>query len=366
MHLTGEEKIYIWLDSFALTEQEKQKLLLCAGESKKLLSSLPTIFPSVIKSGKESVYNNMLSSLQDNGKYFQSVLANLEQNGIIPIPYPSAKYPKALKNLSSPPLVLYAKGDISLLENKLFAIVGSRITPETAMRTGKKIAKDLSCHFTLLTGTADGGDTAAIEGALAGSGKIVCFSAGGIDQLPKNNAPLLEKVAKNGLILSACALGVAVRNFSFERRNSLLAELCHGALLISAGEKSGALVTAKYVQKANKPLFALPYPPESPAGVGCNALIKKGARLTENVNDILPVYGIEEQVFVKAKISLSPEEETVVAVLEKEQETSLSILAMQTKIPAYKLAGVVTALEVKGIIIKTGGNRIALVQSIRK
>lgn len=362
LQLSGEEKIYIWLDSFALTEQEKQKLLFCAGNAKKLLSSLPAIFPSVIKSGKESVYNNMLASLQDGGKYFQKVLSSLESAGVTPLPFPSERYPKAFKTLSAPPLVLYCKGDISLLKNKLFAVVGSRITPETAMRTGKKIAKELSEHFTILTGTADGGDTAAIEGALAGNGKVVCFTAGGMDELPKNNAPLLEKAVKNGLIISACAPSVSVRNFSFERRNALLAELSNGVLVLSAGEKSGALITAKYAKKAKKEIFALPYPPEAPSGVGCNALIKQGAHLTENSEDILSVYGIKTREKTKPAISLTSEEQVIVEVLKKEQEISLSVLAVQTKIPAYKLAGLITALEVKGVIAKTGGNRIALIK----
>lgn len=361
MTFSGEERIYIWLDSFPLEEQEKQKLLKAAESPKKLLSDLAKLFPSVIKSGKESVYNTMADSLKDGGAYFRSVLEALEQNGVTPIPYPSKLYPEPFKTLPSPPLVLYAKGDVSLLQTELFAIVGSRITPQTAMRTGKTIAKDLSERFTLLTGTADGGDTAAIEGGLSGSGKIVCFAAGGLNALPKNNAPLLDKVLRQGLILTACPPNTPVRSFSFERRNELLATLCKGALVLSAGEKSGALITAKYVQKASKPLFALPYPPESPAGAGCNGLIKQGARLTERANDIFSFFGIKETLTEKKTLSLTEDENTVITALNQEHEISLSLLAAQTKIPAYKLAGIVTALEVKGLIVKTGGNKIALI-----
>ncbi len=361
MTFSGEEKIYIWLDSFPLSEQEKQKLLNKAGSPKKLLSDFAKLFPSVIKTGKDSVYNTMANSLQDGGAYFRSVVETFEKNDVTPIPYPSKLYPEPFKSLSAPPLVLYAKGDVSLLQTELFAIVGSRITPQTAMRTGKTIAKDLSERFTLLTGTADGGDTATIEGCLSGSGKIVCFAAGGLDALPKNNAPLLEKVLRRGLILTACPPETPVRSFSFERRNELIAVLCKGALVLSAGEKSGALITAKYVQRENKPLFALPYPPESPAGAGCNALIKQGARLTERTNDIFGFFGIEQKQTERKTVSLTEDESKVITALNKEHEISLSLLAAQTKIPAYKLAGIVTALEVKGLIVKTGGNRISLI-----
>lgn len=358
---SSEEKIYIWLDSFPLEEQDKHKLLQAAKTPKHLLANLDELFHAVIKSDKERVYNNMARSLTDDGAYFQTVLSSLEQEGVTPLPLPSADYPEAVKQLPSPPLVLYAKGNLSLLKTNAFCIVGSRLTPETAMRTSKTIAKELSEHFTILTGTADGGDTSAIEGALAGSGKVVCLAAGGMHALPKNNAQTLAKVQKTGLILAAHSADTAVRNFSFESRNELLAALGIGTLVVSAGEKSGALITAKYAKKFHKPLFALPYPPNSAAGTGCNALIKQGARLTENADDVLEAFGIKRERTEKAAIPLTDEEERIYEILRTEHEINLSLLAEKTGIPAYLLAGSIASLEVKGLIQRTGGNRVAVI-----
>lgn len=359
---SSEEKIYIWLDSFPLEEQEKHKLLQAAGTPKNLLAKLDKLFHTVIKSGKEGVYNNMARSLSDDGAYFQTVLSSLQKEAITPLPLPSADYPKAVKQLPSPPLVLYAKGDLSLLKTDAFCVVGSRITPETAMRTGKTIAKELSERFTILTGTADGGDTSAIEGALVGSGKIICLTAGGMHALPKSNAQTLAKVQKSGLLLAAHPANTVVRNFSFERRNELLAALSVGTLVVSAGEKSGTLITAKYAKKFHKPLFALPYPPNATAGVGCNALIKQGARLTESAEDIFEAFGIRKERVEKEAIPLTNEEQKIYEVLKTEHEINLSLLAEKTGIAAYLLAGSIASLEVKGLLLRTGGNRVAIVE----
>ena len=356
------QKIYIWLDSFPLDEQEKRRLLKEAEEPKTLLKKLPEIFPKAVKTGKESVYKNMLASLSDDGAYFQGVLSAFEKRGVTPLPYPAKNYPKALKELSAPPLVLYLKGNVALLEQELFCVIGSRVTPEQTMKIGKQIAKDLSGGFTLVTGSADGGDSCAVEGALLGSGKVVCVLAGGFSSLPKSNLPLFKKVLEKGLIVATHPEFAPVRAFSYEKRNEILATLSCGTLVISAGEKSGTLITAKYAKKQRKPVFALPYPPENPYGKGCNALIKDGAFLTETANDIFLKTGKKTTSERAEKPTLSGNEKLVYEILQKENEANLSLLSEQTGIPAYLLAGTVTSLEVKGLIVKTGGNHIAIIK----
>lgn len=356
----GDARIHLWLDTFPLEAQEKRQLLKKAGTPRRLLTDLEEIFRAVIKADKESVYNSMAASLVDGGKYFQKVLAALEKEKIQPVPLGDEEYPEALKKLSSPPLVLYAKGDISLLKTACFCVVGSRVTGDTAMKTGKAVAKELSKHFTVLTGTADGGDFAAVEGALAGSKKIVCVLAGGFDSLPKTNL-LLDEVAKRGLLLAPHPAFTQVRPFSYESRNELLAALSSGVLIVSAGTKSGALITAKYAEKYQKPVFAFPYPPASPTGAGCNALIKNGAYLTENANDIFTRLGINAEESKKQRVELLANEKTVFELLERETELSVAAISEKTGLPAYLLGGVITALEVKGLIVKTGGTRVSIV-----
>ena len=280
-------------------------------------------------------------------------------NNLTEIPYSSPQYPTAWKELSDPPERLYALGNVALLQERRFAIVGSRRTPANALKLGEEISKTLSQSFVIVTGTADGGDTAAIEGALKGSGKVICLLAGGFSALPQYNLALLEKVAKKGLILSPHPYETEVRAFSYEYRNKLLAKLCEGILVLGAGEKSGALITAKYAEAFQRPIFALPYPPNSASGVGCNALIKRGGYLTENAGDIAERYCID-LTEKKIEISLSSDEQKAYEALQ-EGESHATELAAKTGIPVFKLRAILSSLEVKGVVVSLGGNRYTVV-----
>ena len=275
-------------------------------------------------------------------------------NNLTEIPLSSQEYPCAWKELSDAPEKLYALGNTSLLRERKFAIVGSRRTPANALKLGEEIAKTLSSSFVILTGTADGGDTAAIEGALKGSGRVICLLAGGFSALPQYNLALLERVAKRGLILSPHPYDTEVRAFSYEYRNKLLAKLCEGVLVLGAGEKSGALITARYAAEFKKPVFALPYPPNSASGAGCNALIKRGGYLTENATDIAEKYNVD-LTENKREISLSPDEQKLYDALQ-EGEAHATELAQKTGIPVFKLRAILSSLEVKGLTVALGGN----------
>ncbi|MBQ8885312.1 MAG: DNA-protecting protein DprA [Clostridia bacterium] len=365
MIFSSEEKAYIWLDSFPLTDGEKRSLIEQAGGAVPLVKNFARIFPQTVKKEKIGVYNNMKNSLTDGGEYFKALLASYEREEVLPVTTASPAYPEALKKEKGAPLVLYAKGEIELLKTPLFAVVGSRITPEPVMETGKAIAKTLSEHFTLITGTAEGGDSAAIGGAIAGSGRVVCLFAGGFHAANKGNLSLLKKAKERGLLLSARPPKEPVRAFSYDERNKLLAQLCTGVLVISAGEKSGALITANYAQKFKKPVFALPHPPLSQAGVGCNALIKTGARLAETAEDILSVLCPERKnagsLAPRGSVpALSETEQAALDVLKLETELPISRLAERLSVPSFKVNAIITSLEVKGLAIRTGGNRVAI------
>lgn len=286
------------------------------------------------------------------------MLNNL-QNNLTEISFSSPYFPIEWKELCDCPERLYALGDISLLKGEKLAVVGSRRTPANALKLGAEIVKTLSNKLVIVTGVADGGDSAAIEGALAGSGKVICLLAGGFSALPQYNLALLEKVAKRGLILSPHPFETEVRAFSYEYRNKLLAKLCQGVLVLGAGEKSGALITAKYAAAFGKDVFAFPYPPNSASGAGCNLLIKRGGYLTESAKDVADRYGID-LTEKKREIHLTPDEEKLYALL-KEGEAHAAELAQQTGIPVFKLRAILSSLEVKGVVVSLGGNRYTAV-----
>lgn len=282
------------------------------------------------------------------------------QSALRSIPKTAPEYPAAWRSLSDAPETLYALGNLSLLQTRKLAIVGSRRTPTNVVKIGEELAKQLSQSYTLVTGTADGGDTVAIDGALSGSGKLICLLAGGFAYLPQSNLDLLERVAKTGLLLSPHPFETEVRAFSYEYRNKLLAALCDGTLILSAGEKSGALITAKYAKEFGKKLFALPYPPNAAAGVGCNGLIKQGAKLTETAADVLEEFGVQMQE-QKPQLLLSEDEQKLYEALQSLGESHVGVLSQSSGMPIFKARAVLSALEVKGIAVSLGGNVYTLV-----
>lgn len=271
----------------------------------------------------------------------------------------SPAYPQEWLALTDAPERVFAVGNIALLGARKMTIVGSRRTPTQAMKLGAEIAKTVSTHFAVVTGVAEGGDSAVIEGALSGTGDLVCVLAGGFDSLPQGNVPLLERVAKKGLIVSPYPLGTAVRNFSYEYRNKLIAALGVATLVLSAGEKSGTLITAKHTKAMGKPLYALPYAPWLTAGKGCNALIKAGAGMIESAEELLLAFGIKKEE--KPAVILTDEERRIMDAVREAGEIHAGVLAQNTGVPVFKIRAVLASLEVKGAVVALGGNRYSAV-----
>ncbi len=281
------------------------------------------------------------------------------QTQLIELSKTDREYPQEWLDLPDAPEKVYALGNLALLSKRKLTVVGSRTTPANALKLGAKIAKELSSAFVLVTGTADGGDGAAMEGG-AENGQIICVLAGGFSALPQGNLPLLERVAKRGLLLSPYPFDTPVRSFSYEYRNKLLAALSQGVFVLGAGEKSGALITAKYAEKYKKPVFAFPYPPNSAAGSGCNALIKRGGHLVEKAADIAKPLGVTLSE-KRAAPTLSPDESKLYAALQELCEGHIVELSEKSGVPAFKARAVLSALEVKGLAVSVGGNRYGLV-----
>lgn len=266
----------------------------------------------------------------------------------------SPYYPTEWKDVSFAPEVIEYVGNPALLTTRKLTVVGSRKTPVNGLQLGKKAVQTLAKHFTIVSGVAEGGDTVAVESAIE-HGNVICVLAGGFSALPQSNLPLLRKVAKNGLLLSPYPFETGVRGFSYSHRNKLLSALGEGTFVIGAGLKSGALNTAEYAIKANKKVFAFPYAPATTDGEGCNALIKKGAYLVENAEDILQTFGLHTSV--EEIVDLTADEKKMLCVLQELGEGHIAVLAQKSGLPVFKASAIVSALTVKGKAVSVGGNR---------
>lgn len=314
----------------------------------------------LIKTLSGGVYNKVNSLFHDEG-YRGGILESLEKKGIKCVTIYSDGYPETLKNISAPPVVLYCKGDVSLLKTDCFSIVGSRRTSQKSLADCKKMAGEISSRFTVVSGFADGADSAALEGALAAGGKVISVFANGFDYIyPAVNRPLADKIEKCGLIITEYPPEVGPKPYHFPIRNRIIAGLSKGTLVVSADKNSGALITADYAADYGRDVFAFPYSIGAFSGAGCNALIKKGAFLAENILDIFGVYSLDFNTPAQTD-PLSEDENAVYVAVKSLGDAFLPEVAETLGKPLYEVRSIICALEIKKKVAALGGNRYSAI-----
>ncbi len=206
---------------------------------------------------------------------------------IIYITHPA--YPRALREISSAPLVLYIEGEPALLSQPQLAIVGSR----NATHYGRQKAYDLArslCRegLTITSGLALGVDGYAHQGALSDGGKTIAVLGSGLNRVyPKRHMDLARQIAQAGTLVSEFWPDSAPVAANFPRRNRIISGLSLGVLVVEASVRSGSLITARYALEQNREVFALPGSIDNPEACGCHHLIQQGAKLVTNTADIL-------------------------------------------------------------------------------
>ena len=350
---TNEEINLIILSSFSEISYAFKKILSEQADLKNYENFL-------IKTLSGGVYNKVNSLFHDEG-YRGGILKSLEKKGIKCVTIYSDGYPETLKNISAPPVVLYCKGDVSLLKTNCFSIVGSRRTSQKSLADCKKMAGEISSRFTVVSGFADGADSAALEGALAAGGKVISVFANGLDYIyPAINRPLADKVEKCGLIITEYPPEVGPKPYHFPVRNRIIAGLSKGTLVVSADKNSGALITADYAADYGRDVFAFPYSIGAFSGAGCNALIKKGAFLAENILDIFGVYSLDFNTPAQTD-SLSEDENAVYVAVKSLGDAFLPEVAETLGKPLYEVRSIICALEIKKKVAALGGNRYSAI-----
>lgn len=204
-----------------------------------------------------------------------------------------ADYPQALLNISDPPLLLYVKGRTDLLNVPSLAVVGSRHATPQGLRNAEAFAQTLSDNgLCVVSGLAQGIDTAAHRGGLAGKSSSVAVVGTGLDRVyPASNHALAHQLAQQGCIISEFPLGTPPLPANFPRRNRILSGLSLGCLVVEAGLRSGSLITARMALEQGREVFAIPGSIHTPQAKGCHSLIKQGAKLVESAQDILEEFG---------------------------------------------------------------------------
>ena len=219
-----------------------------------------------------------------------NVMFYIKKNNIKVISINDKEYPESLKRIYDPPIVLYANGNLNLLNNKSIAIVGCRLCSVYGKIITKKLAYNLSeKNITIISGMARGIDTYAHIGALEAKGRTIAVLGSGIDVIyPKENERLYyEIIRNNGLILSEYIVGTKPIPINFLRRNRIISALYNGELVTEAKIRSGSFITVDFALEQGKEIFSVPGNINSANSEGTNSLIKQGAKLVTCVEDIL-------------------------------------------------------------------------------
>lgn len=270
-------------------------------------------------------------------------------------------YPRQLLEIADPPPILYLKGRRELLKMPGLAVVGSRNATPSGLQNAEAFARSLSeAGFTIISGLALGIDAAAHRGGLAGGGASIAVVGTGLDLVyPARNKSLAHDLAERGLIISEFALGIPALAKNFPRRNRIISGLSRGVLVVEAALASGSLITARQAGEQGREVFAIPGSIHSPFSKGCHQLIKQGAKLVDDANDIL----VELQ-WGGAKLKSSAVENDDDAaesdpVLDAMgfDPVSIDALLERIKLPTDQLVGRLTELELDGAIASMAGGK---------
>jgi DNA processing protein len=269
-------------------------------------------------------------------------------------------YPQLLLQIADPPPLLYVKGGLALLNHFAIAIVGSRNATAQGTSNAENFARALSeAGITVVSGLALGIDAAAHRGGIAGKGSSIAVVGTGLDVVyPARNRTLAHALAERGALISEFPLGMPALAANFPKRNRLISGLCRGCIVIEAALQSGSLITARMANEQGREVFALPGSIHSPLSKGCHRLIKQGAKLVDDVNDILDEFNFAAAASVS---TARPATDAPAAKLLDSigyDPCALDALTARAGMPVEAVAAALLELELSGLIEKLPGNKV--------
>ncbi|MBD2138644.1 DNA-protecting protein DprA [Anabaena sp. FACHB-1237] len=298
------------------------------------------------------------------------------------------EYPQVLKEIPTPPSILYYRGVIDIQENLgkklLVGIVGTRQPTEYGIKWTQQISTALTKHgFTIVSGMAEGIDTASHTAALKAGGRTIAVVGTGVDVIyPYKNRELYKEILASGLVISEYPAKTTPNRNNFPRRNRIIAGLSRAILVMEAPLKSGALITATYANEFGRDVYALPGRVDDQPSQGCLKLISQGAGLiSQQLHELLTVLGaipqidmdttitqtIDDKIFNKidpqiSKISnLSPELQQVINTLTLDI-LPFDLIVQKTNMDAGFVSSCLLELELMGLVSQLPGMRYQLIQ----
>ena len=331
--------------------------------NKKLAKIMDIIEREEITEIKKIVDNKEIDKLLSTNEYanlakksddrlFRSYLANLEKDNIKVITIMDAEYPEKLRYLDDAPMLLYCKGDISLLNTDAISIVGTRMPSNYGRYVTEKFAGILaSAGLTVVSGLAYGVDTISHRKALEVNGKTIAVLGGGLNHIyPEANTNLANEIAEKGLLISEYPPFAKPTKYTFPVRNRIIAGLSLGTLITEAGKRSGTIHTKEYALDYGRDVFAVPGNINSLKSELPNSLIRSAqAECVLEPEDILIRYNMDSPKLAKRAVEVSMDEEIILKLL-KNGEQDFDELAKNSFLPTNILNSCLTTLEIRGLI----------------
>lgn len=288
-----------------------------------------------------------------------------EQNDIQIIARSDEAYPKPLAEIYDPPNMLFCQGELQDSDQVGIAIVGTRHATNYGMTVATQLATGLAmAGFTIVSGLARGIDAAAHRGALSAGGRTIAVLGGGLLKMyPPEHANLAKEIAQSGAVLSESLPMQAPKSGSFPRRNRIVTGLCLGVIVIEAGDRSGALISARTAMEQGREVFAVPGRIDNRMARGCHKLIRDGAKLVESIDDVLEELGplaspanVDSQTSIRhpAELKLSEQETNVLQAIGTDT-TDFDSVVHVTGLPPARVLATISVLEVRRLVRRISG-----------
>ncbi len=290
-------------------------------------------------------------------------LKKMESCGARIVTFNDPEYPEPLKEIHDPPMILYMKG-AEIPQNKIFvAIVGSRNATHYGLKAAEEFGQGIARRgLGVVSGMALGIDAASHWGCLSGRGPAIGVLGTGIDMVyPGQNRKLFDRVIETGTLITEFAMGTSPSPSNFPQRNRIISGLSRGVLVVEATKNSGSLITASIALDQGRDVFAVPGSIESFKSRGCHFLIKHGAMLAENADDIMEALGmnypgmVKSDTFIKKELPEISDIEKMIYDIIGDYPMHIDQIKKKGNIASGDLSGTLTKMELKGIIKQLPG-----------
>lgn len=297
------------------------------------------------------------------------VMEQAERLGVTILTWEDDQYPARLRQVDQPPPVLYFRGDFLDEDHFAVAVVGTRRVTPYGRQVAEELAGFLARHgITVVSGLARGVDAIAHDTALKAGGRTIAVLGSGVDKIyPPEHRALAEKIIKSGALASDYAPGTPPDGVNFPPRNRIISGLSQATVVVEAGERSGALITATFAAEQGREVFAVPGSIYAAQSKGTNALIRDGARpllAMEEILEVLQLGQVEEKQAARRHLPADATEAMLLGFLSREPVHIDEIVGL-SGLPIDRVSATLTMLELKGMVRPVGGMNYVCVQESR-